>query len=253
MANLLITELKGDKLWAIYRFGEYGDGEVIRASGWIPNVFGITEADIVDKKYLTDVKVERKIFMEASNGGRSNQKEYVSIEDYFADPSVKKRYFDKLASSNPMIYSMNNPGDIEHLDLIVDLSYNDRTFTLREIMYDISNSPIDEWYSEFHSNHMALKLDVCETFDTPEEAILNQKDTDDLFGKRYFPVAVFNLNKATLEQAKNVCENFKGSSRPIISNDRCYIGLRSKDYELSNIHEIYEIGGAILQHQEWNW
>jgi hypothetical protein len=250
LVQLLATERKNGKVWAIYRSEDSDVNDFTTAYGWVPNVWGLDESSSV--KNIVECNLVKKYFMQASNGGRSNLKHYDSIADYFADPIVKKMYMRSLSSENDILFLMNHPGDTDRLDVVYEFEHEGQHFELDDSIWDPKDSPVNDWYSEFHAVTGAI-LESIESYATAEEAIAAQTSTNDLFGKRYFPVAKFDLSKVKLSDALIICEEFKGHSRPLTFNGVAYVGVRSKDYQLESIESIYELGGTILKDRDWDW
>ena len=255
MADLLITELRDNRLWAIYRVGEYGDdtSEVIRCSGWIPNLWNLTQADFADgNRPVVQAEVESKTYTEHTNGGRTNNKEYVSPSAYFADPYVKERYMSYLGRD---VFDFSfPPGDPDKVDMVVTFRHFGVQFSLRDSSIDVQNTPLVEWYSEYHQT-TAERLATSEVFASSNEAIAGQIKCDGIFGDRYFPIAKFDLTKVKLSDAINVCESFKGCSTALVlaGGKVAFIGLRAKASELEYIEDVYEVGGQIVSNQDWEW
>lgn len=185
-------------------------------------------------------------FKEHMNGGRGNVKSYSSITEYFADPLVKELFFKKIKGG---LFGMQ-AGDPDKVDFECSIRLVEFPITavFKESIWE--DFIPREWYNEVYAD--AIKeLSTINSWDTYEEAFENQQRQDDLFGERYFPVikAPLNLKEVMLECAGN----FKSHSKPIDDGTYVYIGLRSKSYELSEMSEVYNQGGTILKHKEWDW
>jgi hypothetical protein len=218
------------------------------ACGYIPNQFNLEE---IDKEQRYDVNMSAWYYMEHSNGGRTNQTRYTSIEEYWADPKVKRSVQSKYREG--MEFSFAYCGDPDRLDAIYVFSIKatfGHQYKLTGHLYDDATPP-ESWYNEVHAE-LLVELDSLEVFESASEAIHSQNKADDLFGERYFPVAKAPIDKK--EQLIEACHAFKGCSKPLYDDKFVYIGIRSKPHEIGEINEIYSIeGGAILKNRDWDW
>lgn len=211
-------------------------------SGYIPNIFDISE---IDTKKSYKFTVNKISVLEHSNGGRMNKEEYSSIEEYISDPVVKQRC---LTHYTKNLLDFSICGDPTRVDYKFYLNYNDQETTVISSKYETVVP--QEWYSDVHSETAKI-LYNANFYKDSQEAISSLDSVDDLFGTRYFPVACFS--KDLLEDAKDVCENFKGQSEPLLYEDRVYFGLRIKPSEICYISELYNSGGVILIDHSWDW
>jgi hypothetical protein len=228
------------KVWAVL---SCGDGDTA-AYDYISNIFGINEFDETIGKPTFTVNVVSVVYKQHSNGGRTNNKDYPSIDAYVNDPITKKLYQQKLKSS----FFDLSPGDPDSVDAIYTIEYNGQLFNLSGTHYDII--PPD-WYSEEHQD-TGKRLSKSVAYDTAEEALNSLGEpTNDLFGQRYFPVV--KCDRANLSSVVNECENFKSCSKPIFFGNYAFIGIRSKTHEVNYIRDVYKAGGVVLKNEEWNW
>jgi|LakMenEpi03Aug12_release.lakeMendotaPanAssembly.Ray.scaffolds.fasta_scaffold07849_25 hypothetical protein len=223
---------------------EYGS----LACGYIPNRLNLEE---IDKEQHYSVNMITSYYMEHLNGGRTNNRQYARIEDYWNDPCVKDKVQAKYREG--MEFCFAYIGDPDRLDVIYEFTIKatfGHQYKLTGHLYDDATPP-ESWYNEVHAK-LITELNGLEVFESASEAIQGQSKADDLFGERYFPVA-----KAPVWQYKQLieaCHAFKGCSNPLYDDKFVYIGIRSKQDELCEINEIYSIeGGAILKNREWNW
>jgi hypothetical protein len=218
------------------------------ACGYIANRLNLEE---IDKEQKYDVVVNDISYMENTNGGRSNTRQYATIEDYWKDPVVKDLVQSQYREG--FEYSFAHDGNPAQIDAIYRFSIKatfGHRYELTNHLYDEATPP-ESWYNEVHAE-LITELNGLEVFESASEAIEGQNKADDLFGERYFPVA-----KAPVwqyHQLIEACHAFKGCSNPLYDDKFVYIGIRSKQNELCEINEIYSIeGGAILKNREWNW
>ena len=227
-----------------------GSDEEHRGSGYINNIFPTNHfGDGIEdfKKQTLPGTIVKTVYMEKCNGGRDNPNVYNSIEEYVADPAVKRRCH-RFMTDRTNYFSTN--GDPEYVDAIHTFKFDNHPleFTLS---YPIWKSIIpQEWYNEFHAD-IIEKLSKSETWENADVAIHNTEVTDDLFGNRLFPVLKAPVKK--LNKMKNICKNFKNCSKPLTDDKFVYIGIRSKPNEIDTIRDIYLAGGCILQNQSWDW
>ena len=185
-------------------------------------------------------------YAEASNGGRTNETIYDSIQDYLKDPVVKERVKQKCLNGFDL-----SPGDPDNVDEISTFVFDDFPETFFEIEQRSWDNVIPaEWYTEIYAKVIS-ELDTYDVWENAGEAIDNTSTVDDLFGDRAFPV--IRAPKALLREMRWLADNFKNCSNPLVGEEYVYIGLRAKPYEISNIAEIYEHGGSILKDKIWDW
>lgn len=219
------------------------------ATGYVDNIFGATVENDADQTGI-EITVTKCCFMEHMNGGRKNDNEYATVEDYLADPVVKENARKHVLGG---IFD-RGPGDSDKLDFVFEFKVtderyvSDKVFTMSESLWD--EVLPSEWYNEFHSDTIA-DLSGYKVYESAEAALAAVEVREDLFGNRLFPVikAPLSLKDLMVEYAGNC----KGHSTPIDDGESVYIGLRCKEWEISVVNEVYESGGAILQNREWNW
>jgi len=240
-----ITTPNTSKIWAVIQ-KDIDDEDTVSGYGYIENIFGIEE---IDKDKLYDINILSIKFMEHANGGRTNTKQYNSIEEYWADPKVKENVM--RCYKEGFSFKLSYRGSPDELDVIVDfevVGYEGHIFTLSENLYPCE--PPEEWYSE-SLPYVIENLKTKTTYETYQDALEAQTKTDDFFGERYFPV--LKAPKHLKGKIQDCCDNFKGHSKALTDGENIYIGIRSKDFELGAIKEIYEQGGSILVDAEWDW
>jgi hypothetical protein len=214
-------------------------------SGYIDNCLNIDE---IDRTAKYPVELLSQYWMEHTNGGRSNLKQYLTPLDYWSDPDVKSRVMEYY--SNNMTYQFTHKGDPNRIDLCCRFKLFNCVFELSSVDYDCS--PPDEWYSE-SKHETLLRLQQSPVFDSVVEALshVSNNCVSDLFGDRYFPVlkAPRKLDRVM----ESLCNSFKSNSKLIYDDEYVYIGIRSKNSELDTIYDIYDRGGFILNGVEWDW
>jgi hypothetical protein len=233
------------KIWGVI-VKDADDEDTLSGYGYIDNIFGIEE---INKEKLYDINILAIKYLEHSNGGRTNKKEYNSVEDYWADPKVKENVCRSYKEGLSFKFSYNgNPDEIDVKVVFEVVDYPGHTFTLYENLY--TSKPPKEWYSECLS-HVIDELKQKSSYPTHLDALEAQIKTDDLFGERYFPVLKAPI--ALEEQMVECAAYFKGHSKTLTDGENVYIGIRSKSHELGGITEIYEQGGTILVDTQWDW
>lgn len=245
------------KLWVVVEsktlFGYEEYGQKLRLGvGYIDNMFpenyfGIPEN--FKKELVLEGVLTEFYFMEHSNGGRGNIAQYSSISSYIDDPRVKERFTRRQFNQ----FDFNDCGEPQKVDLVVKFRIQGptsipRIFELRESIWE-DIIPL-QWYSEAHSETIK-KLSILECFDTSDEAIESTVTEDDLFGQRLFPV--LKAPKELMDTMKEHCENFKSYSKVLMDDEFIYIGIRSKEYEIDAIHDIYKDNGKIIKDVQWDW
>jgi hypothetical protein len=211
----------------LYDFGIYG------VSDWVP---------VLGKK---DTEVKRKIIgcclKEAMNGGRCDNKEYSSYQDYFnkdKKEEVKKYWIGGLLERID-----RGGGDADKTSLILrfkDFSLENNTWSM--------TAP-EEWYSELHQLEFPRGF-----YETSEEAIkfFGDKAHDDLFGERYFPVIVFP--KDTEANVREIAGMPKSCSKAIMTKEYIIFGTRCKSSEYTDvIDKTYKADGKVAKSKEWDW
>lgn len=209
--------------------------------GYIPNFWKFDEIN----KQEIEVKTIKHVFMESSNGGRTNEKVYNSISEYL-NCEIAKQHFQEY-KKNRFAYS----GNPDRVDGIITLQDNDgHEFQLENTYYGLTVP--SEWYSESYKD-IIKKLDEQEVFENKEDVIVNI--TDDLFGQRYFPVARFETDghSKNADYVDNVLWYCKAHSLPLQGERGVYYGMRIKSFDSNDaIDEIYK-HGKIIKGMEWDW
>jgi hypothetical protein len=226
---------------------EFG-GCVNAGSGYISNPFPANyfgSPENFNKKTLSGVITSVK-FMENANGGRSNSSEYASIAAYLADPLVKRLVEKKSTGLNFM--QSGNPDKVDAIISFQLVEFPGSSFEVKDTIWD-EIIPQD-WYDNIFFEE-GIQLSSVPVYETADEAIAGSNTQDDIFGNRIFPVMRFH--KAELEKFVNHACHFKNHSKPIISGEYGFIGLRSKLNEIYYLHEIYADGGTVLIGKEWDW
>ena len=213
--------------------------EFLWASGWAGKVLG--------KK---DEKLKRKIvsvtLMQASNGGRSDYRRYDTYWDYF-NPRRKDRWAAKEAAG-VMGAVLGPRGDDHHADVVLEFE----DFELESSAWDFQRP--QEWYSEIHQDKPVFRF-VDGFYENAEKAVnaFRQKNHDDLFGERYFPVLVFPRSTSK-EKINEIIWRPKVTSDPVLVGDFIVYGTRCKPYEYQEVIEnTYAAGGKVPIGVEWNW
>jgi hypothetical protein len=245
------------KLWVVvesktlFENEEYGQ-KLRLGVGYIDNLFpenyfGIPEnfkSELVLDGFLTEF-----YFMEHANGGHGNKVPYSSISSYIDDPFVKHR-FEKRQFNR---FDFSDCGEPERVDLIIKFRIQGPTSI--PIIFELSESIWEEviplhWYSEAHAQTIQ-NLSKLECYDTSDEAIESIVTENDLFGQRLFPV--LKAPKELMDTMKKHCGNFKSYSKVLMDDEFIYIGIRSKEYEIDTIHDIYKDNGKIIKDVQWDW
>lgn len=235
------------KIWVCV---DDSDDDSFLGSGYIDNPFTIEELSGIEEKFVKKAFSGTLLYskyMEHSNGGRTNEKVYDSIAEYFADPLVKALVTKRYLSGFDL--SSGNPDQLDAIHTFEFDQFPGKQFTVSESLWGDFVPP--EWRTEIYASTIE-QLDSCVVWDDAKQAIANSEVCDDLFGDRAFPVirAPKHLAKEMLDIADSA---FKSCSKVLHSSEYIYIGLRSKVYELDNINEVYEKGGFILKDRQWDW
>jgi hypothetical protein len=207
--------------------------DIYGVSNWIP---------VLGEK---DTEVKRKVMgaylMEAMNGGRSDNREYSSYQNYFNKD--KKQEVQDYWKGGLLGRMRRQGGDPDRVSII--LKFN--AFSLEDNTWSMI-AP-EEWYSELHPIKFPHGF-----YGSSEEAIkfFGDKAHEDLFGERYFPVIVFP--KKTEADIRGIVHGAKGCSKPIVTKDYVVFGTRCKPDEYSYIIEqTYTAGGKVAKSKEWDW
>ena len=237
-----------DLVWVV------GESENLSVYGYVKNVFNLQEigvhARLARMKNILGiafVTIESIIYKEHSNGGRTNEKEYASVYDYTNDPVVWRRYREWLATR-----PFGRPGDPDQVDAVITVRYQlNHSIVITTPQY--SETPIlpSSWYSD-HFFLKGCEFHVTERIDSVEEAIASFMPCETLFGTRSFGVATWPSTVPEWVINESLFD-FKGYSQPIHYAGNTYIGLKVAGNEEVAVKAIYESGGKILKHKEWDW
>lgn len=249
------SDIKHDvnKIWVTLSIpnseSEYG-GTIGAGSGYIANPY---PADFFGSpEFFRKTSIEGVItsvkFQERANGGRTNTNEYDSIEAYLADPMVKRLVEKKTVSLG--IFNMQ-AGDPDKVDVVINFRLSEFPASNFEVKETIWEDIIPQaWYDEIFFEE-GVRLNGFPVYDNVLVAIDTTIVQDDLFGNRLFPVIRFP--KDQLKKFIDHASCFKNHSKPIISGEYGFIGLRSKPDEIWHLEEVYKDGGRVLIGKEWNW
>lgn len=239
------------EIWVVSKIkNELEEGMTICAGhGYVLNVFGEDYFGNAEnfRKETFDATIKSVSYFEHCNGGRQNTKAYQSVEEYLSDPVVKENLRRKSIAT---VFDMS-PGDPERIDVEIVFTF-DKFPNVELMVTETSYEDIvpEEWYSEFYAKEIN-ELETFDVFENAQEAIINTKIEEDIFGQRAFPVmrVPHNASKELID-----CHYaFKNYSKPLKGKEFIYFGLRSKMSELDTINEIYELGGHILKNKQWDW
>lgn len=208
---------------------------------------------IIDEK-LKDTtakwKVKDAYFVVHRNGGRMNRGDRPRTYSEFFNEEQKERYKNQvIGGTMGRILSASN-GDMDRADVIVEFE-ND--VKLDSMCFEIEVP--EEWYSDIYKDNSRFNFadGFYESADKAIEAF-SQKQSDDMFGARFFPVLVFDSEKVSDEIIEHAKWRPKASSSPIIKNGHIIIGTRCKPDEYDSVIEhCYENGGKVPIGVEWNW
>lgn len=237
------------KIWVIVEDPQDSDDYMV-GCGYIDNpfpenYFGESDKEF-DKKVLPGTLV-KTVFMEGSNGGRTNNKVYNSIPEYLADPVVKAAVREKCLGGFSL--RSGDPDSVDMISTFVLDEFPEKEFTVSDRNW--GKIIPDEWYREFYEP-IIERLDKADVWETAADAQHNTEVCDDLFGDRAFPVIRAPISlRSEIEDLAEGC--FKSCSNTLVGSEYIYIGLRSKVYEIANFPEIYEKGGFILKYESWDW
>jgi hypothetical protein len=213
--------------------------DFLHASGWAGQVLG-----------EKDEKLKRKIvscyLMQATNGGRSDRRHYNTYWAYFNDER-KDRWSGKEAMG-VMGAVLGLSGDDHRADVVLEFE----DFTLESSAWDFERP--QEWYSEIHKDKPVFRF-VDGFYENAEKAVnaFRQKNHDDIFGERYFPVLVFPVSTPR-DKVNGIIWRPKVTSDPILVGDFVVYGTRCKPHEYQEVIEgTYEAGGKVPIGVEWSW
>ena len=142
-------------------------------SGWFDDILGKR-----DKKIKKTIK--EAFLVQHNNGGRKNDWKAKTYKKYFND-EVKQAVIAKRSAG--MMGSLMM-GDVESADIIVYFTDGTKIDSMQFI-----NCP-EEWYSEQYKDKGDEMIERG-FYKTAEKAVEAQKNVDDMFGERYFPVVAF--------------------------------------------------------------
>jgi len=159
------------------------------------------------KKKETKVKITNCFLIEKSNGGRNDVNHYTSYNDYFNNSKKIQilQYWKNLPESQ-----LSVKGEPDAFEIVIQCCDLELTDHLNDM------SAPEEWYSELWSKNERFQFKNG-FFDTEKDVLDNFKPEDDLFGKRFFPVIVFEKN--IHDNVRNIIETFsKTCSKPIVTD-----------------------------------
>ena len=226
-----------DEQWVWTHIPLYGD-QYVSIAQWVSQKLGEPGSTI-------EKMIVKAVLLEAKNGGRFNNREYKSYQEYF--DSCKDTVMEYWRGGM-MLKIMRGSGDPDSMDIRV---YLGNGMILEGPLYEFS-AP-EEWYSEIHRDNYKFQLRDG-LFDTADEAIYAYSllNSEDLFGERYFPVAVFPIE--TTANIRDIMAMPKGSSKPIVTRDNIIFGTRCKSSEYQELIKlVYENGGKIAKNLQWDW
>lgn len=223
-----------DYVWATY---EYGDALFV--SGYIPNIW---EFDELDNNQIEVDLVKPGVYLEHYNGGRTNCKEYDTIEAYLNCDFAKECYNKWLEDNSE--WKFEYEGTPSNLDYIMtfNLVKENQVVTLKDIIYDIKIP--EHWYKDRYKD-VLVKLEEAELYENQDDVDVIIRD--DLFGKRYFPVVLFPDETVFV----TLCKTW---SSPLHGERGVYYGLRVTSHDVEYIHSVvYGNNGKVLKGVEWDW
>lgn len=183
----------------------------------------------------------------AKNGGRDNEYVYKTYWDYFSEKRKKIIFEQKNGGLLGRLMS-HHRGDHNR----ADLWFKFKDFVIEDFWFDCTFP--EEWESERCKDKIDFTFPKGFYKDSKEAIqFFADRSHDDLFGERYFPVAVFN--KKTKKEIINYVRWLpKSTSIPIIGKNKLVIGTRCKPSEYHElITYVYENGGKIAKSMEWDW
>jgi len=210
-------------------------------SDWSNEVLG-------EKGTIIERKITAAYLMEGKNGGRGGWKRSQTYAEHF-DESMKERC-KRNAIGGLMARLIGPGGDPDRADIVIECG----NLTIEGHWYDMTMP--EEWYSEWHCEDSRFKFERG-FYDDSDEAykFITDRQHNDMFGERYFPVLVFPLDlNITVDEVMNIAGYAKSHSEKIITDKHLIIGLRCKPYEVGEcIENTYEAGGAVARGQVWDW
>lgn len=212
--------------------------EFLHVSGWAGRVLG-NKGDVLPRK------IRQAAIMQASNGGRGDQRKYSSYAEYF-HPERRARLATKRSAG--LMGAIMMRGDDDRADIWIALD----DFALSDSCWSIK-AP-QEWYSEDLRGLTKFRF-VDGFYADAANAIIafQQKHHDDLFGERYFPTLVFPLDTPN-EKIRKIIYRPKATSEAIVTDQWIIFGTRCKPHEYEEVIEsTYEAGGKVPIGVEWDW
>jgi hypothetical protein len=221
------------------RIARLADYPYLYATGWCGRVLGKKEEKLVRQ-------VKSVHLLQAANGGRSDYNRYDTYKEYFNDKR-KDLWVGKHAAG--LFGAIMGPrGDNDRADIV--FVFDD--FELESSCWEFSRP--QEWYSEAHRDNPSFRF-VDGFYETAQAAIdrFGQKQHEDLFGERYFPVLVFPLSTER-KKMEEITWRPKVTSDPIVTKDFVIFGTRCKPHEYAEVITMtYDAGGKVPIGLEWNW
>jgi hypothetical protein len=192
-------------------------------------------------------------FIEAMNGGRSDDRMYRTYKQYYN--TGRKERVAARRSGGLMAQLTGGGGNPDEADLGVriKLTGSDTELKFEWRLYEAS-AP-EEWYSELYGHNVMFR---CADGFYPDAAaaieVFQKKECDDMFGRRYFPVISIEENHPDGDNLRGVANYAKSCSEPIVAHGRIFIGLRCKPDEFAHcIEECYKLGGKVPVGATWDW
>lgn len=215
----------------------------IHLNGWINKILG-------GEGSKTTMKVKDAYLERHSNGGRTPRmgERRRTYDEYFDDEARNLVIKDLSGGIMGAIFGAGR-GDIDRADIIVEF---DNGFKIDSMQFDI-HYPY-EWYSDhYKDNNLFLFVDGF--YEDAQAAIktFGLKSHDDMFGERYFPVAVLPMD-VDEEKLQNILWRPKSTSNIIVKDDQIIFGTRCKPHEYEEVIDaIYEAGGKVPIGVEYSW
>jgi len=216
------------------QYGSFNLDE-IHYSGWLDKIYG-------KKKSKIKKTIKEMFFIQHNNGGRRYSGKAKSYKEYFNN-EVKEKIMAKRAAG---LLGSLTMGDIEFADILVYFTDGTELDTMQFI-----DCP-EEWYTEQHKGQGKLMIERG-FYSTAKKAILAQKSSKDVFGKRFFPVVAFPISAKEKDIDKCTWQP-KAVSLPIKTKDYIIYGSRCRPHELDRfIVSCYKIGGKVIIGTVWDW
>jgi len=211
---------------------------LFHVSGWAGKVLG-------EKGQIVRRIIRQAALMQASNGGRGDDRKYASYAEYFND-ARKQRLAAKRGAG--LLGAILMRGEDDRADIWLafdDLEISDSCWEMR--------AP-QEWYSEQFRDLPKFRFADGFYADAANAIIaFQQKHHDDMFGERYFPTLVFPV-ATPQEKMREIIWRPKVTSEPIVTEQWIIFGTRCKPHEYEEVIEnTYAAGGKVPIGVEWDW